>query len=425
MTKASGSLPDGHELRAPGLKWRQRAGGEVPYWIPPAKDIQAGYHPKNLALDPDATQAELASACRQQWADLEAWRKRETEAKPTNHTFAWLIDRFECDEHSPYQRVKPKTQDDYRGMNKIIRHHIGDRRIDPKREGGMMVPRISGEDFRRWHYKFGKPVPLLDEDGKPVKDRFGKPMMVASAPARARAAITQIRMLVKYARTLLVPGARDLCEMLHEMRFPTPEGRDTAPTRHQVKAIVDQAEKEGALSIAIASLAQYELTERRIHIIGEWLGKPPEWRWAGGWEWANYRAGVITYWQNKRKPVERVFDLKTIPRLFELVEKIPANQRFGAIIKDEERGRPWQRYDYAKRFRAIATAAGVPATVWSMDMRAGGMTEADGIDMPDRYLQDAAGHSDPKTKDRYRRNKQRNAQTVVLLRQAAIGKNRE
>lgn len=54
-------------------------------------------------------------------------------------------------------------------------------------------------------------------------------------------------------------------------------------------------------------------------------------------------------------------------------------------------------------------------------MRTGGATEADAIpEVTDRMLQDGLGHSDPRTKERYRRQKQRNAQTVVALRQKMI-----
>lgn len=52
--------------------------------------------------------------------------------------------------------------------------------------------------------------------------------------------------------------------------------------------------------------------------------------WVVGWEWKNYHDGVITHTQNKRGRVERVFDLKAIPALYELIESIPENQRFGA-----------------------------------------------------------------------------------------------
>lgn len=46
------------------------------------------------------------------------------------------------------------------------------------------------------------------------------------------------------------------------------------------------------------------------------------------------------------------------------------------------------------------------------------VAQADEIEgVSDRALQDAGGWNDPKTPPRYRRNKQRNAQNVVQLRQ--------
>jgi hypothetical protein len=57
-----------------------------------------------------------------------------------------------------------------------------------------------------------------------------------------------------------------------------------------------------------------------------------------------------------------------------------------------------------------------------MDMRSGGATEADGVGVSDRELQDAGGWQDPKMPGRYRREKQRNANVVVLARQTARNK---
>ena len=58
-----------------------------------------------------------------------------------------------------------------------------------------------------------------------------------------------------------------------------------------------------------------------------------------------------------------------------------------------------------------------------MDMRSGGATEADALpEITDRMFDDAGGWLDPNMKNTYRRQKQRNAQRVVELRQAARNK---
>lgn len=209
------------------------------------------------------------------------------------------------------------------------------------------------------------------------------------------------------------------------MEFPVPQPRGSAPTRDQVEKIVAQAKADGYRSIAITTLAQFELIERRIHIIGYWENKI----WKPGWEWQgiDQTSWVIRYFQTKTGLVLREFDLKTVPELLALLQAVPEAERWGpVIIAERQRGkgirRPWTENRYANTFRAIARRAGVPDTVWSMDMRAAGGTEADLLGVTDRQLQDAFGHADPKTKDRYRREKPRNAQNVVDIRQAAAGK---
>jgi len=101
----------------------------------------------------------------------------------------------------------------------------------------------------------------------------------------------------------------------------------------------------------------------------------------------------------------------------------PKEQRQGPVIICEVTGEPWIKRRYQEQFRTIARAAGVPDEIFSMDMRSGGATEADSVEgVTDRMLQDGGGWKDPNMPGRYRRNKQRNAGTVVRLRQAARNK---
>src|SRR4051812_35490065 len=103
---ASGALPEEHPLYAPGLKLRDRVGGrKIPMWIPPAKDVKAGYAPKSLTLDRDSSQIELAETCRRQWKDLLDWRSGMT--KPIRQNICWLIDRYLYDPLSPFQKLDP------------------------------------------------------------------------------------------------------------------------------------------------------------------------------------------------------------------------------------------------------------------------------------------------------------------------------
>lgn len=405
--KASGGLDADDPLFAPGLRRRERAKREVRYWIPPQHDVRKGFPQKSLTLDPALNELELAARCRELWIELEAWR--EGKPQDTRYSIGWLIDRYLTDEFSPYRNARPKTRSGYDYNCRVIRKSIGDRLINPTLEGGVMKPRITGPDIRRWHTNWGKPVAVAGDDGRET--------FVASAPSRARHCAVQLRILFSYAVEIAVPGAVEIKQILSTIEFPTTPPRTKAPTLEQVRALVREAEAQGYLSIAIATLAQFELTERRVHIIGDF----DRGRWIPGWVWENVSSEwVIRYTQDKVAPIPREFCLATVQPLLMLMQKIPVEKRHGAIIKCENTGQPWRARAFSNAFRKIARKAGIPDDVWSMDMRAGGATEADAIPaITPRMLQDGLGHMNLSTQERYRRGKQRNAQNVVTLRQAS------
>lgn len=398
----SGNLPSDDPLYTPGLQWRPRAhGASVPMWLPPKKDVKKGYRPKSIMLDQDATAVEIAAVCRRQWDDLEKWRTGQP-VPPPRLTIRWLIDRYQADKFSPFHKLKPDTQQSYRWECKRIAETIGDRLLGMKMEGGAPVPRIVGEDIRRWFHAWGHP----HKDGNPL----------TPTPSRATHCIAMLRTLISYAVEIGVEGAVDLRARLNAMRFEKPAARTKAPTYDQVDALVNEAEAQGCRSIAITTLAQYELIERRAHIIGQWNGDV----WADGWVWEGVSPEwVIRYYQTKKGRTLREFDLKPVQRLLGLMQVTPKEQRTGPIIICEATGEPWIKRRYQEKFREIARAAGVPDEVFSMDMRSGGVTEADGIEgVTPRMIQDGAGHKDIATQEIYRRGRQRNANKVVELRQA-------
>lgn len=416
-TKASGSLPEDHLLFAPGLKWRPRKGGLVPYWMPTQKDIKEGYAPKSLTLDRNTNDLDLAATCRRQWGDLEEWRRTKGQPKQVVMTVGWLIDQYMNDEFSPFHTKRGSTKRCYEWYCRRIRETIGERRLDPKIENGVMVPRILGEDIRRWHFNWGKPIMPLGCDGKPMAAEDDRLLLTPSTPSMARHVIMMFRTLISYAVEIGVPGATELRARLSAMAFPSPAPRTKVPTYHQVDAIVRKAEEMGLRSIAITTLAQFELMERRTHIIGQWEGE----KWQPGWVWENVSFDWwIRYYQTKTVKTLREYDLKVIQRLLQMMQKTPKEKRTGPVIVCERTGKPWTRRYYAEMFRDVARAAGVPDDVWSMDMRAAGGTEADDIpDITPRMLQDGLGHADLDTQEIYRRGKQRNAQKVVEFRQKA------
>jgi hypothetical protein len=406
-------------LDAPGLKKRPRKSGDVYYWMPRTRDIEAGYKPASLRLNPAFTPEQRAAECRRLWAELQAWRQGEV-GGPTPYSIDWLINRYQTDELSPYHAKRDRTKHSYDYLCRFLGAEIGKRLICPRVVGRAVVPNITGETVLRWHRAWQNWEPIEDDNGAPILED-GKPVEKPKTPSVARHAITMLRTLAKYGVIIAAPGAKEFSELLSTMEFPTTPPRDVAPMLDEVAAIVDQAERDGYLSIAIATQAQFDLIERRVSIIGYW----EKGRWRPGWVWQNVREWVITYWQRKNGLVLREFDLRDTPRLLDLLQKVPEQERVGAVIKCErqrgtEQKGPWNERHYASVFRDICRRAGVRDEIKSMDMRAGGATEADLIEgVSDRMLQDAMGHADPRTKDRYRRQKQRNARNVVQLRQKA------
>lgn len=381
--------------KVPGLKSRPRKDGLAWYWIAPIKDVMRGFAPKSVSLDPTATAADRAARCQELHADLLAWRAGKGEVV-TRYTISWLINRYKSDPLSPYQSVKRKTRDGYDAMLKIIETAIPNQRIDHQYEAGFYRPRITGHHVRQWHANCGKP------------GKSGKPR-----PARARYMIAVLRILASYAVEIAVPGAKDFRELLSAIRFPVNPARESAPSRAQVLSIVKAALEMGHRSIALTTCAQFELTERRISILGEWEG--PQWR--PGWVWQNIVDWKITYHQNKVGRVERSYDLREMPALLEMLQAIPEERRIGPVVICETTGLPWRYRHYVSTFRKVARAAGVPDDIWSMDMRAGGATEAGNIQGISNFdIQAAGGWADPKMAARYTRDRTGRAQKVVRMR---------
>lgn len=425
MLLASGALPDDHPLYAPGLKRRERVGAHARYFVVPAKDAKAGYPLKTMTIPANATELEAAELCRKYWGELVAWRAGNDEA-PTAYTFAWLIDRYLNDPDSPFRNVREKTRRSYEQNCKIIRATIGKRHLDPVRENGAERPRVVGTDVLRWHKMWGLQAPVMGADGKQLVDPWGNLVTEATAPSRARHLIVMLRILAKYNVMIATPGCLYFRDLLSEMEFPVPKARTVSADRAQVEAFVKQAVADGYLSQAITTLAQFELIERRVHIIGYFEAK----QWRPGWVWQNIdwcgpnATWKIRYYQSKVGLVLREFDLKQTPELLALLQQIPEEHRVGPVITMERQRKPgarlpWEERYYAEVWREIARRAGLPDTIQSMDMRASGATEADATPgVSDRALQDAGGWRDPSTPQRYRRQKQRNAGEVVEMRQA-------
>ncbi len=101
--------------------------------------------------------------------------------------------------------------------------------------------------------------------------------------------------------------------------------------------------------------------------------------------------------------------------LFPLLNSVPHADRAGAVVKGEH-GLPVRERSYRKWFREIARAAGIPDTVWSMDSRAGGTTEAEEYGANLEAIQDALTHSKKEMSLRYIRRRSTRIASVAEAR---------
>jgi hypothetical protein len=384
----------------PGLKWSTRAGGRQPYWV--ASQItrdSKGYPDRTIRLPSDADDETLAELCRDHTARLLTWlatEERLAEPFPRyDGTILSLSRLYQEHPDSPFHDVKHNTRKTYTDSLKVIETTIGLR----------AVRRVTVVDVRGYYKRWREP---RVEGGTPrIK--------------RAHDAVSNLRMILRFGFALGHKDCGDLYERLAMLRFERGGAREQEMTFAQATAFVRKALEMGstaaipaerAKSMAIGVAAQFDLLLRQKDIIGEWTPAVPEIpsaiyaggeMWQGRFRWDNLPGWRLRVRTSKTRSVIE-FDLTRYSLLFPLLDSLPHAERTGAIVKGEH-GLPIRERSYRKWFRQIARAAGIPDSVWNMDSRAGGATEADEAGADFKAIQDALTHSEGRTTMRYIRER--------------------
>ncbi len=102
------------------------------------------------------------------------------------------------------------------------------------------------------------------------------------------------------------------------------------------------------------------------------------------------------------------------PALAEL-QQIDPTSRIGPVIIDERTKRPYRQRAFARRFREIATAAGLPKHVWNMDARAGAVTDARRLGASREDATALATHTQASANARYDRDRAAATSRVAVL----------
>jgi hypothetical protein len=398
---------------APGLK---RGRNNRLYWV--AAQVTRdpmGYPDRVVPLPRDATEDELARLCHEHTAGLRAWITEQKAQEPsltlTRYDGTVLSACRIYQEHplSPFHRVKHNTRKTYTKDLRLIESSVGRR----------LIRNVTVLDVRHWYDEWRKPVaqepdPLTGKTPPPGPDRVD----------RAHDAVAMFRTVIYFNAALRRPDCKVLAAELERVRFEKGGARQQEFTYAHASAFIQTAlkfDREGimppgrALNVAIGTIAQFELLLRQMDIIGEWASKRAIRKlpagvttlelgdeiWVGFFTWekiAGWRWRMKTSKSKYRSAAD--FDLTKHSLLLPLLEAVPLGERTGAVVKGAK-GLPVRRDMYARWFRQIARAAGIPDDVWNMDTRAGGATEADEAGATIEAIQSALTHDRPDTTQRY------------------------
>lgn len=360
-------------VKAKGLVWVRGK----PYWVPPKRDIKAGYEPKTRPLSHVGDNpAQLIALCEAYDADLRLWRTgyNRHEVK-WDYTIGMLLERYQSDAESPYQLLRPGSLVPYRHYIPKLIDEIGTRKVFG----------VTGVDLMRWHKVWAE----------------GDKHLAASAMRRAVLAAA-----VSYGVMLRLDGCAELLTVIKETnrKIPQPRRRETVVTAAQVIAARKSAHENGRPSWALAYALAYETTLRLWDVIGQWvpldaLGVSDitsrRQKWFGAkWDCIDENL-VLRYVPSKtsgKTGKSVTYPLTLAPMVTEELAHWPEGKRTGPLIKGSN-SKPPLAETFRKGWRVDRDAAGIPKTAWARDLRASGITEAraGAVGLDDAAM--VAGHS--------------------------------
>ncbi|MDI7862572.1 site-specific integrase [Rhizobiaceae bacterium n13] len=416
-------------LDAPGLKVRPRSDGTTAYyWVAKSKSPKAKDYPlKTVRVH--GTLDEIATRCRVLQAEFKEWLSDKGVGNKTLYdgTLSSVIRLYQQTGESPYHEVKSNTRAMYDESLSLLDRTVGTRRLE----------KLTGLDFKRWYMNFKEPAADTEKQAERRAAALALGDVLPLNPERVRRAykaMQLLRIVIGFGVVLNISECFRLSAILKQIEFHSPKARTAAITYEQARAICDLAIEKGFHSIALAQALQFELTLRQIDVIGRWekvddsnaggivdRGR----RWRDGLLWSHIdENGVLTKATSKVEDVVAEHDTMAYPFLREIIDHVPAEKRMGPMIKCESTGLPYRYRFFSKRWREIATEAGIPANVWNRDSRAGGVTEGSDAGADLEHLRHHANHKNAQTTQRYNRKTLEKTQKVAELRVAhRSGKN--
>lgn len=416
---------------APGLDWRDRAGGErIPYWYAPRKVVKVGYPISSVRLDPLWTDEAIAAACRKHQLELKHWLSGGgvvPNATAFDGTVGGLIRHYETEPTSkfnvPYKAdgsggIKFNTKTQYQQWNEQIDKAVGDR----------LLCNLKQPDLWRWYEGFQQPA----VEG-------GKPML-----AKAQSCMQQFSRMLTHGVSFELPECERVLKIIkgvgggkfsrNAMSFKGAgrrKGELTQLNFDQVQAFRVKAHEHNHHGLALTTVIQFEALLRQGDVIGQWW--PPQageifedgplvengklWR---GLTWGKHIKSDLTMIKPTSKSNERdsaCFDLKLSELVMDELALIPLERRIGPVVICDYTGVPYTRKSFNRAWRKIARSAGIPDVTQNRDARSGGITEARLAGAVTKETARAAVH-DEEMNETYNRETLEMGQNMATLRSA-------
>ena len=356
----------------PGYKYRDnKDGSRVHYWDPKRAVKGSLDYLYVVRLADGLTDEQIAEECQRRTRELQNDLRGLGASPAYDGTIKSLIDCYRHDKTSTLHTVKYSTRArDYEPSLRILEKNVGARRIDV----------LKASDFKDWFAQWRK-----------------------KGHRRAAGAIKLLRLVMSYGAGERLHGCAQARLILHDIRFDQPAPREVAMTYEQCLAIVKKSAEMGWPSIGFVEALKFETALRRIDIIGEWVPSPEggDFRWTGLMTQSISKDMILTLKTSKTgAAVAR--DLKSYPLVAEALKAFRMPD-IGPVVIDEGRGKPYRGDRYNDKFRKVRDAAGVPSNVWSMDSRAGAVSETVEATGSLEDARDLATHTTTKTTRLYSR----------------------
>lgn len=321
-----------------------------------------------------------------------------------------LIFAYQTDPDSTFHKIRFLTRQNYRSMcRRLERDCVAPDQFVWADQLGcpVLVPRsielseITARLILRWHEGWA-------EDGK-IHMGHG--------------VVGMLRTVLTFGATLLEDAdCRRIKAILHDMRFEMGKPRKERLTAAQVIAIRRAAHARGLHSIALAQAVAFECTLRQKDVIGEFVPRweiesdvvDGQWAWHRGIRWSEVDDSfIMRHVTSKRQKVVEINLLKS-PMVVEelrLMAGLAPDETLERVffpwtrplVISEATGQPFYAHQFRRRWREIASSAGVPDDVYNMDTRAGAITEAHDAGANPYDIRDAATHSDIQMTQKYNR----------------------